>query len=341
MLEFTSALYLGLRHEHAALRPWAALTTGLPAALATAPEASRAAARLAALVRGERALLAPSTLHAFVDLLAAAARRGTRIYLDAGSYPIARWGVQCVRGRAVAFAHHCPEALARRLRADRARRPLVVADGFCTRCGRVAPLPGYLAAVRPLGGLVLLDDTQALGILGRREAACGPYGHGGGGSPAWHGVNGADVVTVSSLAKAFGAPIAVLTGSATIVARVEAGGKTYVHCSPPSAAAIAAAEHALDVNARCGDALRARLAGLVARFRDGAAELGLPLVPTLFPVQSLSPEAGVDPSRLHARLRARGIDTVLRAGADGPAISFLITARHTSADIDRALEALS
>jgi 8-amino-7-oxononanoate synthase len=341
MLEFSSALYLGFRHEHAALRPWAALTAGVPAALAPPAGAARVAGRLAALVRSERALLAPSTLHGFLDLFAALVRGGGRIYLDAGSYAIARWGAQCARARAVAFAHHRPEALAQLLRADRARRPLVVADGFCIRCGRVAPLPAYLAAVRPLGGLVVLDDTQALGILGRGSEPRAPYGRGGGGSPAWHGAAGADVASVSSLAKAFGAPMAVLAGGAQVVDRVEASGPARVHCSPPSLAAIAAADHALDENARRGDALRARLAALVARFRQGAAELGLPLVPTLFPVQSLEPMPGAAALRLHGRLRARGVGTVLRAGRDGPAITFLITARHTPSDIDRALEALS
>ena len=32
MLDFTSALYLGLRHGSGSLRPWSALTTGVPAA---------------------------------------------------------------------------------------------------------------------------------------------------------------------------------------------------------------------------------------------------------------------------------------------------------------------
>jgi 8-amino-7-oxononanoate synthase len=68
VLNFTSALYLGLRHPSWSLRPWAQLTTGAPAALAPPPGARMVADMLAALQGCERAALAPSTLHLFWDL---------------------------------------------------------------------------------------------------------------------------------------------------------------------------------------------------------------------------------------------------------------------------------
>jgi len=95
------------------------------------------------------------------------------------------------------------------------------------------------------------------------------------------------------------------------------------------------------VNGRRGDALRLRLARRVARFRAGAEALGVPLVPTPFPVQTLRALPGLDPVRLHARLRAGGVETVLGAGRRGPAVTFLITARHSPAEIDGALAALA
>ena len=49
MLDFTSALYLGLRHPSASLAPWSALSLGQPAALQEAPAATALAARLARL----------------------------------------------------------------------------------------------------------------------------------------------------------------------------------------------------------------------------------------------------------------------------------------------------
>ena len=49
MLDFTSALYLGLRHEHAALRPWSQFASGRPAALREAPDARRVAQAVAHL----------------------------------------------------------------------------------------------------------------------------------------------------------------------------------------------------------------------------------------------------------------------------------------------------
>jgi 8-amino-7-oxononanoate synthase len=92
VLDFTSALYLGLHHPKASLRPWEQLTTGRPAALEEPPGARAVAHKLAALVGCEGAVLVPSTLHLFWDLFGMLAHARVIIYMDAGAYPIAGWG---------------------------------------------------------------------------------------------------------------------------------------------------------------------------------------------------------------------------------------------------------
>src|SRR5215831_7795166 len=94
MLDFTSALYLGLHHPSWSLPPWQALTLGKPAALENPPGIRHIERELAALTGCDDALLASSTLHAFVDLFAMLVRRGTAIVLDRTSYPIAHWAAR-------------------------------------------------------------------------------------------------------------------------------------------------------------------------------------------------------------------------------------------------------
>src|SRR5712692_3946714 len=134
MPDFTSALYLGMRHPSRSLRPWTRLTAGVPAALESLPESRRVAQEIAALQGCERGTLGTSTLHLFWDLFGILAGQRVRIYMDAGAYPIARWGVEraAARGAAVcSFRHHDPEALKRQLgrSPDYGLRPLVVTDG--------------------------------------------------------------------------------------------------------------------------------------------------------------------------------------------------------------------
>ena len=150
-------------------------------------------------------------------------------------------------------------------------------------------------------------------------------------------------LVAASLAKGFGVPLAVLSGATGLVGRFEAESQTRVHCSPPSAAVLRAAEHALALNRRCGDGRRLRLAGLVRHFRSRLAELGMAVSGGLFPVQTLAPAPALRASTLHERLLARGIRTVLHQpwATCEPRISFLITAGHALADIDDALDALS
>jgi 8-amino-7-oxononanoate synthase len=188
---------------------------------------------------------------------------------------------------------------------------------------------------------MVIDDTQALGIMGRSPGLWTPYGSGGGGSLAAAGVRDPRVVVVGSLAKAFGAPVAMVAGSAARISDFEQRSLTRVHCSPPSAAAIAAAAAALEINRRVGDRLRARLADRVVRFRCGVVRLAASA--GLFPVQHLRLPSRADARRLYEQLLDRGIQTVLTRGdhESGARIGFVLTARNTSREIDHALACLA
>ncbi len=348
MLSFTSALFLGMRHASRSLRAWGQLTTGFPSALGTPSSAVRVAQTVAKLQGCDRGILAPSTLHLFWDLFGIISGDGVTIYMDAGAYPIARWGAERAAGRGVIvrnFPHHDPEALGRLLRRDahRRTRPLVVTDGWCPRCGKPAPIADYLVHTRRFGGQLLMDDTQALGILGGAPGPDAPYGAGGGGLLRWFDVDGRDVLAISSLAKGFGVPVAVLAGNSATVKRLAARSATRIHCSPPSAAVVHAAERALILNRQRGNALRRRLAELVQRFRSRLARNGFSARGGIFPVQTLMSLGGADARTLHERLLGLGVRTVLHPGRNGhkPGLSFLITTRHTPPEIDYAVDALT
>jgi len=218
MLDFTSALYLGLHHSSRSLGGWEALTLGRPAALQEPPGSVALAMELAELQGCEAATLLPSTLHLFWDLFRVLGQERVAILRDAGMYPIARWGTEraATLGASVHdFPHHDAAALARLAQSMRRAdlRTIVVTDGYCPGCGSTAPIRAYGEIARRCDGYLVLDDTQALGILGESPSPANPYGNGGGGSLRWHRTFGPHIVIGSSLAKGFGAPVAVLAGN--------------------------------------------------------------------------------------------------------------------------------
>jgi 8-amino-7-oxononanoate synthase len=341
-LDFTSSLYLGFLHPSRSLEPWDQLTTGTPAALGVAATTSRVQARLAALLGCARATVAPSTLHAFWDLFIVLGTDDHAILVDTGAYPIARWGVERAAARGAicrSFAHHDAEALEAELRATaaRGRRPIVLVDGLCPMCGP-APLVEYGALVDRFGGLLVIDDTQGLGILGDRHHTC-PFGIGGGGSARYQAIGGPNVVIVASLAKGFGVPIAVLAANDAIIRRFERHAPTRVHCSQPSVAALHAATRALDLNSVAGDALRSRLVALITRLRARLADAGFPPRGPIFPVQTVL--TGPRAPRVHARLMRAGVHSVLLTGHRGEMrLVFIVTASHRFREVDAAAAAL-
>jgi 8-amino-7-oxononanoate synthase len=345
MIDFTSVLYLGMHHSHDTLRPWRQLTTGRPAALQSPAAAESVAQDISRLLGCEAAALGPSSPHLFWDLFNVLAVEPIAIYVDAGTYPIARWGIERVTAKGIAaitFPKHDPTSLRSALQRSSGARPVVVTDGLCLLTGRPAPLADYAHLMRRYGGLLVVDDTQGFGLLGRKPSPSRPYGLDGAGTPAWHGLMGPDVIIVNSLAKGFGAPLAVIGGGRRIIDLFKALSQTRVHCSPPSIAALRAAEAALAINAADGHVRRSRLIALVRSFRAGLRAIGLSAQGGLFPFQTLRAITGEDAIALHARLLREGVRAVLHrpASAATASISFVLTARHTTAVIADALRVL-
>jgi 8-amino-7-oxononanoate synthase len=186
------------------------------------------------------------------------------------------------------------------------------------------------------GGRLLIDDTQALGLVG----PCG------GGS-----LRACDLplggVVVASLAKAFAAPLAFVGGARHDVASYIDESETRVHLSPPSLVDIHAADSAVRLNRRLGATRRRRLQAAINYLRYGLSANGLQPRPpmqqsTLFPVQAIPPIRGLSARYVHQRLLNAGIRGVLHTSCDGqPRVSLVLRATHTRAQLDRALAAVA
>lgn len=315
------------------------MTTGVPSVFWEPPEALDTAARLARLQGCQAALLGPSTLHLFLDLLPILATPPCVIYLDSDTYPIARWGAERAaahEAKVCSFRHQSSRDLARHLeRHHPKQKAIIMCDGVSARSGNPAPLTEYLSLL-PVNGWLVVDDTQALGLLGKNSCPQVPYGLGGGGTAQFHGLVDERLVLVCSLAKSFGTRLAVLSGSEKLINHFAKSSETRIHCSPPAWPEILAAHQSLSINARQGNHLRNKLAGLVRLFQAKLNARELQTESNLFPVQNLK-LINVSARLLHEALRREGIQTLLRQTSrlNGQMqVSLVINTRHTPAEVD-------
>jgi 8-amino-7-oxononanoate synthase len=329
MLDLRGCSYLGLRHGSVALGRWPALTTQRPAVLGGAVEADAAARAVAGLQGLGDGLAGPSTLHLAVDLFAVGLPADAVLYRDAHLYPILRNALRVAGKASVAVPPHDPAALATRLRGTR-HCPVMVTDGWCIDCGCAAPLAEYVALLRQLHGLLVVDDTQALGLFGTPGA--GPFGQGGGGTLRAQALGEADpVVAVTSLAKAFAAPMAVLAGPTAVLDRVRAAGPMRIHASPPSVPVARAALRALRLNRACGTRRRAQLTRSLRLFRASCRNRGVWPAGGFHPVQTVTLPPGADVADLLRRATRQGVKLAASRIADGStALRFVVTTGHAA-----------
>src|SRR5262249_34455930 len=156
------------------------------------------------------------------------------LLVDDGLYAVGRAGVERARGRGVpvrALPHYDAEAVrsAARESARRGRRPVLVCDGVCVDCGRVAPLQRSAPWLEAHGGRAIIDDTQGLGVVGAGPSGRRWLGWGGGGALKHQGAAASDALVVTSLAKAFGVPVAAISGRRAVLRRYAARSEARVH----------------------------------------------------------------------------------------------------------------
>ncbi|GGP21332.1 aminotransferase class I/II-fold pyridoxal phosphate-dependent enzyme [Silvimonas iriomotensis] len=350
MIDFSTALYLGLSHPAQQLGCYPALTTGTPASLAAAPLARVLAAQAAALQGCEAGMVAPSTLHLAIDVFDQLGRTHALI-ADESIYPIMRWGLERVMGMGVPvawFRHADLADLSRQIRQRWGGRPPAIITDATRREGAPVQLARYLKLARKHGGVVVVDHSQVLGVLGEHPSLRTPWGHGGGGLLRHAGLGPEQpVLLLASWSKAFGAPLATLCGPLALISDLAREGPTQSHCSSASEAALRAGLNALTLNGQHGVRLRQRLWQALRYLQQGLRRLARSSLPDLrtsrqaHPMQHLCLATTARTRALHSGLRERGIRTALLRQRDGRyAVAVIVRADHAASDIEALLQGM-
>lgn len=337
LIDFCSSLYLGMQHPSAALPSWGSLTTGVPALLGELEINQQIAQQVAALQGMEAGILAPSSLHLMFDFFQAI-DRNTVLFLDEQAYPLMDWASRIATGRGIkvlSFSSHKLSKLSLLLQmyVRPGQIPFILCDGWNPVIGKAAPLWRYLDLLRPFNGYLLIDDTQALGVLGENASKTKSLGKGGGGTLRHLGISNPAVVSIASLAKGLGVPLAVMSGSYRFIRPFMQQGLSRIHCSQVAHPVAMAAMQALKFNQKEGNQQRAYLSHLIEMFRREVALAGLECRGGIFPVQNIKLATVEQTLTLYQFLNKNGIAALLLKGegaGQSPIISFCINTTQSA-----------
>ena len=232
------------------------------------------------------------------------------------------------------YLHNDAQSLASRL-AKAEGNTLVVCDGVFSMDGDVADLPALCAEARRHDAWVMVDDAHGFGTLGAT----------GGGVVEQFGLGIDEVpVLVGTLGKAFGTAGAFVAGSDELIDTLVQFARPYIYTTSQPPALACATLKSLEL-LRSEHWRREHLAALIARFRQGAATLGLTLMESDTAIQPILIGDSGRAMALSRALRERGIlVTAIRpptVPAGSARLRVTLSAAHELDQVDRLLEALA
>ena len=333
LLTFCSNDYLGLANHPAVS---AALTDGVAhwgvAAGASHLLAGHTAAHhaleeeLAEAVGRPRALLFSTGYMANLGVLGALLDRHSTVFSDRLNHASLIDAARLCPAQVAVYRHGDPQHLAELLAADGAPRRLVITDGVFSMDGDRA---------RQTDAWLMVDDAHGFGVLGP----------GGAGSVAQAGLDTDAVpVLMGTLGKALGCFGAFVAGSEALIETLIQHARSYIYTTALPPALAQATRVALRL-ARTESWRREKLQALVARFRAGADQLGLPLLESVTPIQPLIAGSAERAVAWSAHLERCGLRVpAVRPPTvpDGTSrLRIVLTAAHEEAQVDRLLDALA
>jgi 8-amino-7-oxononanoate synthase len=269
-------------------------------------------------------------------LTQATGNRFNHIFIDSSAH-FSIWDAAHATNLPITPFHHLrPQSLADVLRSELLpqERPLVLSDGVFPVSGEIAPLPEYLDLVKPLHGLIYLDDAHAVGVLGKK----------GTGTPEYYSIRDSSCHSSATLAKALGGFGGVIWGDVVWIDNIDRASRICAGASPPPLLVAAASACALRV-ARSSPELRDSLWENVRRARNGLRKLGWELPDTPVPILCLESHQGISLEKIRMKLFEEGIAVELvrsyTSTPAGGALRIAIFATHSHAQIDRLIQAIS
>jgi 8-amino-7-oxononanoate synthase len=284
LVNFCSNDYLGLAHDARlgsamaeAARHWGAGAGAAHLLTGHTREHHELELELAAFTGRESALLFSTGYMANVGVIQVLCSRADVVVQDRLNHASLLDGARLSGARLQRYRHADVGEAQALLSAAGQHATLLATDGVFSMDGDIAPLAQLAELTTQHNAWLLVDDAHGLGVLGAR----------GRGSLELAGLNAQQVpLLVGTLGKALGSFGAFVAGPADLIELVMQRARSYIFTTAlpaPVAAATRAALRIVD-----GDSsLRERVQALTTRFRNGAAQLGLPIGASATPIQPL------------------------------------------------------
>ena len=282
-----------------------------------------------------RAILFSTGYMANMGVITALLGRGDMLFADRLNHASLVDGARLSGARFLRYPHVDVAALDARLASARSGSTLLVSDGVFSMDGDLAPVAALAERADAHGAWLMIDDAHGLGVIGAT----------GGGVLEVAGLSTAQVpILVGTLGKAFGTFGAFVAGGEDMIEYLIQRARTYLFTTALPPAIAAATRTAVDL-VRAEGWRRDRLAELIQRFRSGAEQLGLALMPSSTPIQPLLIGDNQAAVRASAGLQAAGFWVGAIRPPTVPAgtarLRVTLTATHSEAQVDGLLAALA
>ena len=245
-------------------------------------------------------------------------------------------GVRLCKARRFRYKNNDMDDLESRLKeAADARFRVIATDGVFSMDGVIANLADICDLADKYDALVMVDDSHAVGFVGKR----------GRGTHEYHGVMGRVDIITGTLGKALGGASGGYTsGRREIVDILRQRSRPYLFSNTLAPPIVAASMKTLDILSRSTE-LRDRLESNTRLFREGMARLGFNITPGTHPICPIMLGDAVLATRMAEELLRRGVYVVGFSypvvPKDKARIRVQISAAHTPEELQFAMEAFS
>jgi glycine C-acetyltransferase len=290
--------------------------------------------RVAKFLKREDAMLFNSGFGGALGTISGLLRKTDVALLDNRSHLSLRDGAVLSRCRTEKFEHNDPASLDAALSRHKGRRQLVIVEGIYSMDGDFGNLKELIAVAESHGASVFIDEAHSM-------LACGEHGRG---AAEKFGVEDRVPLLYGTFSKAFGALGGFVAGSKETLQYLRFYAHPYVYSCALPPVVIAAILKALELGTSQPE-LRAQLWENADYFHAQLRSLGLDTGESTTYVMPIVIADRERMYRLGHELRRRGLWV---APVDYPAVTqsricfrACVTAMHTRADLDEALNILA